>query len=121
MELVPAPFELANACLRELLRPLRQMCKWHHLVIAALIEKNRETRLEISLPLFGAPVWRRDDEDASDWFVDRRFRISISLDGYIAGPYQSVENPLGTGGERRHERVVPLAQWRSPHGLEGGG
>jgi dihydrofolate reductase len=49
-----------------------------------------------------------------------RFRISISLDGYIAGPEQSVENPLGIGGEDLHEWVVPLAEWRAPHGLPGG-
>ena len=49
-----------------------------------------------------------------------RFRISMSLDGYVAGPNQSVENPLGIRGERLHEWVVPLAEWRVPHGLEGG-
>jgi dihydrofolate reductase len=49
-----------------------------------------------------------------------RFVISMSLDGFIAGPNQSVENPLGIGGERLHEWVVPLAAWREPHGLEGG-
>lgn len=49
-----------------------------------------------------------------------RFRISMLLDGYIAGPEQSVENPLGIGGERLHEWVFPLAVWRAPHGLSGG-
>jgi dihydrofolate reductase len=49
-----------------------------------------------------------------------RFRISMSLDGYIAGPEQSLENPLGIGGERLHEWVIPLAAWREAHGLEGG-
>jgi dihydrofolate reductase len=49
-----------------------------------------------------------------------RFRISMSLDGYTAGPGQSVEHPLGLGGERLHEWVIPLAVWRAPHGLEGG-
>ena len=49
-----------------------------------------------------------------------RFRISISLDGFVAGPNQSVENPLGVGGERLHDWVIPLAAWRKPHGLEGG-
>jgi dihydrofolate reductase len=49
-----------------------------------------------------------------------RFRIAISLDGYTAGPEQSVENPLGIGGTRLHEWVFPLAAWRKPHGLEGG-
>ncbi len=49
-----------------------------------------------------------------------RFRISISLDGFVAGPEQSVNNPLGIGGMRLHEWVVPLKAWRAPHGLEGG-
>jgi dihydrofolate reductase len=49
-----------------------------------------------------------------------RLRISISLDGYAAGPNQSRENPLGVGGEQLHEWVFPLAAWRGPHGLEGG-
>lgn len=49
-----------------------------------------------------------------------RFRISLSLDGYVAGPHQSVEHPLGVGGMRLHEWVFPLAAWRAPHGMEGG-
>jgi dihydrofolate reductase len=44
----------------------------------------------------------------------------MSLDGYTAGPQQSVENPLGIGGMRLHEWVFPLAIWRAMHGLEGG-
>jgi dihydrofolate reductase len=46
--------------------------------------------------------------------------ISISLDGFVAGPNQSPENPLGEGGERLHEWVFPLAAWRELHGDEGG-
>lgn len=49
-----------------------------------------------------------------------RFKISMSLDGYVAGPSQSVENPLGIGGMRLHEWVFPLVAWRSLHGLPGG-
>lgn len=49
-----------------------------------------------------------------------RCHISISLDGFVAGPNQSEENPLGEGGERLHEWVVPLAAWRQSHGQEGG-
>ena len=29
-----------------------------------------------------------------------RFKISMSFDGFVAGPDQSVENPLGVGGGR---------------------
>lgn len=49
-----------------------------------------------------------------------RFGISLSLDGFIAGPDQGLDNPLGIGGERLHEWALPLAAWRAPHGLEGG-
>jgi len=49
-----------------------------------------------------------------------RCHISISLDGCVAGPNQSEENPLGERGERLHEWLVSLAAWRQSHGLEGG-
>lgn len=49
-----------------------------------------------------------------------RFQISMSLDGFIAGPEQSVENPLGIGGERLHEWVVPLRMFNAIHGRPGG-
>jgi len=49
-----------------------------------------------------------------------RLTISMSLDGYVAGPDQSVENPLGVGGTRLHEWAFELESWRAPHGLEGG-
>ena len=49
-----------------------------------------------------------------------RFRISMSLDGFIAGPNQSLKDPLGVGGMRLHEWVFPLRAWRGVHGLEGG-
>lgn len=48
------------------------------------------------------------------------FDISVSLDGYVAGPDPSLDEPLGEGGERVQEWVFPTAAWRSPHGLEGG-
>src|SRR6185437_13359991 len=44
----------------------------------------------------------------------------MSLDGYVAGPQQSVENPLGIGGEQLHSWAFELAAWRAPHGLTGG-
>jgi dihydrofolate reductase len=46
--------------------------------------------------------------------------ISMSLDGFIAGPNQTLEEPLGKGGERLHDWVTRLEAWREPHGLEGG-
>lgn len=49
-----------------------------------------------------------------------RMKISMSLDGFVAGPNQSVENPLGAGGMRLHEWAFALEAWRAEHGLEGG-
>ncbi len=49
-----------------------------------------------------------------------RLKISMSIDGFVAGPSQSVDNPLGIGGTRLHEWAFALAAFRAPHGLEGG-
>ena len=46
--------------------------------------------------------------------------ISISLDGFVAGPNPSLEEPLGEGGELLHEWAFAAASWRESHGLEGG-
>jgi dihydrofolate reductase len=47
-------------------------------------------------------------------------QISVSLDGFVAGPHQSLDNPLGEGGLRLHEWVFPTASWRRQQGQEGG-
>ena len=44
----------------------------------------------------------------------------MSLDGYVAGPGQSVDHPLGIGGMRLHHWVFPLEFWRASQGLQGG-
>jgi dihydrofolate reductase len=44
----------------------------------------------------------------------------MSLDGFVAGPKQSKQNPLGEGGEHLHEWMVALAAWRQAHGHQGG-
>ena len=48
------------------------------------------------------------------------FDISMSLDGFVAGPDQSLENPLGVGGEGLHDWGIRTASWREQHGYEGG-
>jgi len=47
-------------------------------------------------------------------------QLSISLDGYVAGPNQSLENPIGEGGMRLHEWALATSTWRERHGQEGG-
>jgi dihydrofolate reductase len=47
-------------------------------------------------------------------------QISISLDGFVAGPNQSIDDPIGEGGMRLHEWVFATESWRRQSGLEGG-
>jgi dihydrofolate reductase len=49
-----------------------------------------------------------------------RSQLSISLDGYVAGPDQSLEDPLGVGGERLHQWAFATDSWNEQHGREGG-
>ena len=49
-----------------------------------------------------------------------RFGVSVSLDGFTAGPNPSEQDPLGEGGMALHEWAFELAAWREPHGKEGG-
>ena len=49
-----------------------------------------------------------------------RVHIAVSADGYVAGPNQSLENPLGEGGGSLHEWAFALKAFRVPLGMEGG-
>jgi dihydrofolate reductase len=49
-----------------------------------------------------------------------KLSITMSIDGYVAGPDQSLEQPLGAGGENLHDWLVPLKAFRESHGQEGG-
>jgi dihydrofolate reductase len=49
-----------------------------------------------------------------------RFGITMSLDGFVAGPDQDEENPLGVGGLELHEWFFPLKAFREMHGETGG-
>jgi dihydrofolate reductase len=49
-----------------------------------------------------------------------RFNITMSLDGYVAGPGQSLANPLGEGGLALHEWAFATRTFRAVHGLDGG-
>jgi len=49
-----------------------------------------------------------------------RLTITMSLDGFVAGPDQSEENPLGSGGMDLHQWFFPLREFREMHGEEGG-
>jgi dihydrofolate reductase len=47
-------------------------------------------------------------------------QISISLDGYVAGPNQSLDDPIGEGGMRLHQWAFATDTWNEAHGQEGG-
>ena len=49
-----------------------------------------------------------------------RMHISMSLDGCVAGPEQTLLDPIGRGGERLHDWLVPLAFFKEMHGQDGG-
>ncbi|MHB8644134.1 MAG: dihydrofolate reductase family protein [Gaiellaceae bacterium] len=49
-----------------------------------------------------------------------KLQITMSLDGFVAGPNQSLEDPLGRDGMRLHEWVFDLASFREQHGQSGG-
>src|SRR4029078_8898527 len=49
-----------------------------------------------------------------------KLNITMSLDGFVAGPDQSLEHPLGIGGMELHTWLIPLAAFRESHGEEGG-
>jgi len=49
-----------------------------------------------------------------------RLSITMSLDGYVGGPDQSEESPLGVGGLELHQWSFPLKEFREMHGDEGG-
>lgn len=46
--------------------------------------------------------------------------FSISIDGYGAGPNQSLEEPLGTGGESLHDWIVSTKTFKQLYGDDGG-
>jgi dihydrofolate reductase len=47
-------------------------------------------------------------------------QISMSLDGYVAGPNQSMDDPIGEGGMRLHEWAFATSTWQERHGGGGG-
>lgn len=49
-----------------------------------------------------------------------RFNVTVSVDGYMAGPNQSEENPLGVGGMELHRWLFDMEAWRASHGESGG-
>jgi hypothetical protein len=46
--------------------------------------------------------------------------LAMSLDGFVAGPDQSPDDPLGVGGLRLHEWVFATRAGREMFGGEGG-
>jgi dihydrofolate reductase len=49
-----------------------------------------------------------------------KFSVTMSLDGYVAGPNQSLKEPLGVAGEALHNWAVELVAFNEAHGKKGG-
>jgi dihydrofolate reductase len=49
-----------------------------------------------------------------------RLNMTMSLDGFVAGPEQSEDNPLGVGGEELHNWLTELEAFQETHGGGGG-
>jgi dihydrofolate reductase len=46
--------------------------------------------------------------------------FAVSIDGYAAGPHQSLDNPLGVRGPELFEWFFSTQTWKQMHGQEGG-
>jgi dihydrofolate reductase len=51
----------------------------------------------------------------------RAHNLAVSLDGYMAGPNQSIDDPLGVGGTRLHDWAFATRSFQRVHGTDGGG
>jgi dihydrofolate reductase len=49
-----------------------------------------------------------------------KFSVTISVDGFVAGPNQTLEEPLGIGGQELHAWAFELAAFNETHGKKGG-
>ena len=48
------------------------------------------------------------------------FDVSVSVDGFLAGPNATLQQPLGEGGDALHEWAFATKSFRERHGLDGG-
>jgi dihydrofolate reductase len=69
---------------------------------------------------FGDRTRLEGQADEEESVAKLKLDITMSLDGYVAGPNATLEEPLGKGGDLLHEWIVGLASWRETHGLTGG-
>src|SRR5277367_6393638 len=85
----------------------------------ALTEANRRLAGRSSDCSFGI-VRAESSCDNEATMSKLRLSITMSLDGYVAGPDQNEESPLGSGGLDLHEWFFPLKAFREMHGEDGG-
>jgi dihydrofolate reductase len=50
----------------------------------------------------------------------RAHNIAVSLDGFMAGPEQALDTPMGKGGMALHQWAMATRSFRAAHGGEGG-
>jgi dihydrofolate reductase len=76
-------------------------------------------RRVLSCASTGAMSSRREDGPVAH-MSNVTCQISISLDGFVAGPNQSIDNPIGEGGMRLHQWAFATDTWHEQHGSDGG-
>ena len=79
------------------------------------------TRSALRRPVIYGELDCRDDAAAEGRgrVSKLRFNITMTLDGYIAGPNQSLEHPLGEGAEHIHDWAVRLKTFQDMHNMDG--
>ncbi len=76
------------------------------------------SRLDLCRPLHNGAD--RIDQTTRGTMGKLVLEISISLDGFVAGPDQTLEAPLSQSGELLHEWAIATASFRRVHGMTGG-
>jgi dihydrofolate reductase len=65
---------------------------------------------------FAAGIRRSGDQRPEETMTKLVLDLTISLDGFVAGPNATLEKPIGDGGERLHEWLFATASWSDAHG-----
>jgi dihydrofolate reductase len=95
---------------------LQQSVAWS----SAVARYTRHVGFRLARSSFGCTSIKRLNRGYRSMTKLRVHNFTISLDGYGAGPDQSLDNPLGIGAEALHEWFVATRTFRKLHGSEGG-
>ena len=77
-------------------------------------------RAENKVPEFGAETAASTIAEETPMPKLRVHNLAMSIDGYVAGPDQGPDTPLGVGGTRLHEWAFATRAWNLMQGQDGG-